>query len=162
MCLGLVELALGHEALLGLGLQQARRDRELLGSPGAGEGETELNRLFYRLGWTKGWYKGALRNKVFGELAGEATPDLKAIKAKLLEIGPQVRRRRTPGRRLRPTPAPHAPRRGVFLWGMALANASRQAPHGAERLRATVIAGTGRDAAHAACCGTSTRRLPEC
>ena len=55
--------------------------------PGAGEGETELNRLFYRLGWTKGWYKGALRNKAFGQLADEtATPNMKAIKKKLLEL----------------------------------------------------------------------------
>ena len=42
--------------------------------------------MYYRLGWTKGWYKGALRNKVFGELAGETTPDLKAIKTKLVEM----------------------------------------------------------------------------
>ena len=55
--------------------------------PGAGEGETELNRLFYRLGWTKGWYKGALRDKVYVQLSGEnATPDLKAIKTKLIEM----------------------------------------------------------------------------
>jgi hypothetical protein len=53
--------------------------------PGAGEGETEINRLFYRLGWTKGWYKGQLKNKRFGEIAGDhAAPDWKAIKKKLL------------------------------------------------------------------------------
>ena len=52
-----------------------------------GEGETELNRLYYRLGWTKGWYKGALRDKRFGELSLDGqTCDWKAAKAKLLEL----------------------------------------------------------------------------
>ena len=55
--------------------------------PGAGEGETELNRLFYRLGWTKGWYKGELRNKRFGELSSDGrTCDWKPVKTKLLEM----------------------------------------------------------------------------
>ena len=55
--------------------------------PGAGIGETELNRLFYRLGWTKGWYKGDLRNKVFGQLDNETTkPAWKTIKTKLTEM----------------------------------------------------------------------------
>ena len=55
--------------------------------PGAGVGETELNRLFYRLGWTKGWYKGDLREKVFGQIASDTTkPDWKTIKNKLTEM----------------------------------------------------------------------------
>ena len=54
--------------------------------PGAGFGETELNRLFYRLGWTKGWYKGELRNKIFGEITGETNREWKTIKNKLLEM----------------------------------------------------------------------------
>lgn len=55
--------------------------------PGAGFGETELNRLFYRLGWTKGWYKGVLRNKAFGEITnGDQTPDWKTIRTKLLDL----------------------------------------------------------------------------
>jgi len=52
-----------------------------------GVGETELNRLFYRLGWTKGWYKGDLREKVFGQIASDTTkPDWKTIKNKLTEM----------------------------------------------------------------------------
>jgi len=47
---------------------------------------SELNRLFYRLGWTKGWYKGALRDKVYGEIASETKPEWKTIKTKLLEL----------------------------------------------------------------------------
>lgn len=55
--------------------------------PGAGVGETEINCLFYRLGWTKGWYKGNLRDKVFGQIASETTkPDWKMIKTKLTEM----------------------------------------------------------------------------
>ena len=70
------------------GSAEARLAQRRAGRPGAGEGETELNRLFYRLGWTKGWYKGADREKRYGELRafdGRAA-DLKAIKAKLLDM----------------------------------------------------------------------------
>ena len=62
-------------------------DNDCWDKPGAGVGETELNRLFYRLGWTKGWYKGDLRDKVFGQIANETRkPDWKMIKTKLTEM----------------------------------------------------------------------------
>jgi len=87
MCLGLVELALNTTRRSDWDYTKREGTRSCWDRPGAGEGETELNRLFYRLGWTKGWYKGALRNRVFGLLAAEAAaPDMKAIKAKLIEM----------------------------------------------------------------------------
>lgn len=87
MSLGLVELALSSTRCADWEYTKREGARSCWDRPGAGEGETELNRLFYRLGWTKGWYKGVLRDKVFGELAGEtAKPDWKAIKTKLLEL----------------------------------------------------------------------------
>jgi len=87
MCLGLVELALNTTRCADWDYAKREGTRSCWDRPGAGEGETELNRLFYRLGWTKGWYKGALRNKVFGGLANEtAAPDMKAIKTRLLEL----------------------------------------------------------------------------
>ena len=87
MCLGLVELALNTRRCSGWDYTKREGTRSCWDRPGAGEGETELNRLFYRLGWTKGWYKGALRDKIFGRLANETeTPDMKAIKAKLLGL----------------------------------------------------------------------------
>lgn len=87
MVLGLVELALNTTRCPDWDYAKREGAKSCWDRPGAGEGETELNRLFYRLGWTKGWYKGALRNKAFGQLADDgATPDLKAIKTKLLEL----------------------------------------------------------------------------
>jgi hypothetical protein len=87
MCLGLVELALNTKRRSDWDYTKREGTRSCWDRPGAGEGETELNRLFYRLGWTKGWYKGALRNKTFGQLAvANATPDLKAIKTKPIEM----------------------------------------------------------------------------
>lgn len=87
MCLGLVELALNTTRCADWDYEKKIGTKSCWDRPGAGEGETELNRLFYRLGWTKGWYKGELRNKVFGEIAGDgAKPDWKAIKTKLLEL----------------------------------------------------------------------------
>jgi hypothetical protein len=87
LCLGLVELALNTTRCPDWDYEKREGTKSCWDRPGAGEGETELNRLFYRLGWTKGWYKGALRNKVFGEIAGDgASPDWKAIKAKLLDL----------------------------------------------------------------------------
>lgn len=52
--------------------------------PSAGLGETELNRLFYRLGWTKGWYKGDPRKRTFDEIADETMRDFH--KARLTEL----------------------------------------------------------------------------
>jgi hypothetical protein len=87
MCLGLIEVALNPTRCADWDYEKKEGTKSCWDRPGAGEGETELNRLFYRLGWTKGWYKGALRNKVFGQLAGEiAVPDMKTIKTKLLEV----------------------------------------------------------------------------
>ena len=87
MCLGLVELALNTKRCSDWDYTKREGTKSCWDRPGAGEGETELNRLFYRLGWTKGWYKGELRNKVFGQLAGETTtPDWKTIKTKLIEL----------------------------------------------------------------------------
>jgi hypothetical protein len=88
MVLGLVELALTSRRCADW--DYARRDgtKSCWDRPGAGEGETEINRLFYRLGWTKGWYKGQLKDKRFGEIADHAaSPDWKTIKTKLLEMG---------------------------------------------------------------------------
>lgn len=87
MCLGLVELALTSRRKSDWTYEKAEGTRSCWDRPGAAQGETELNRLFYRLGWTKGWYKGALRDKRYGELAGYTTrPNWKAIKTKLLEM----------------------------------------------------------------------------
>ena len=87
MCLGLVELALTARRCSGWDYTKKEGTRSCWDKPGAGMGETELNRLFYRLGWTKGWYKGDLRGKTFGELAENgSTPNWRMIKAKLTEL----------------------------------------------------------------------------
>ncbi len=87
MCLGLVELALNTKRCADWDYAKREGTKSCWDRPGAGIGETELNRLFYRLGWTKGWYKGLLRDKVFGEIASEnAKPEWKAIKGKLLDL----------------------------------------------------------------------------
>lgn len=51
-----------------------------------GEGEGEIKRLYYKLGWTKGMYKGTKRDTCYGKIAGEGIPTLKAIKKKLSEM----------------------------------------------------------------------------
>jgi hypothetical protein len=84
MVLGLVELALNTKRCAEWDYAKREGTRSCWDRPGAGQGETELNRLFYRLGWTKGWYKGALRDKAFGQAA--LAPDWRAIKAKLTEM----------------------------------------------------------------------------
>ena len=87
MCLGLVELALSTRRCSDWDYTKRAGTKSCWDRPGAGEGETELNRLFYRLGWTKGWYKGALRDKFFGLLATtDASPETKSIKKKLVEM----------------------------------------------------------------------------
>ena len=86
-CLGLVELALASRRCSSWDYTKRPGTRSCWDRPGALPGETELNRLFYRLGWTRGWYKGANRDTRYGELRDhDATPDWKAIKAKLLEM----------------------------------------------------------------------------
>ena len=90
LCLGLVELALQTKRCSEWDYAKKAGTRSCWDRPGAGVGETELNRLFYRLGWTKGWYKNELRDKRFGELAGDNyTPDWKTIKTKLLTLASQ-------------------------------------------------------------------------
>ena len=87
MVLGLVELALNTKRCSDWNYDKKAGTKSCWDRPGAGEGETELNRLYYRLGWTKGWYKGELRNKRFGELAAEGqTCDWKPVKTKLIEL----------------------------------------------------------------------------
>jgi len=88
MCLGLVELALTARRQPSWDYAKRPGTKSCWDKTGAGEGETELNRLFYRLGWTRGWYKGANRDKRYGHLCGlnGETPDLKPIKKKLLEM----------------------------------------------------------------------------
>lgn len=83
MVLGLVELALNTTRCADWEYTKREGAKSCWDRPGAGNGETELNRLFYRLGWTKGWYKGALRDKAFGRIG---TPEMKTIKGKLLEL----------------------------------------------------------------------------
>lgn len=88
LVLGLAELALSTSRCSDWNYEKREGTKSCWDRPGAGVGETEINRLYYRLGWTKGWYKGALRNKVFGEIAGETErPNWIAIKTKLLEMG---------------------------------------------------------------------------
>lgn len=87
LCLGLIELALNTKRCADWDYAKREGTRSCWDRPGAGQGETELNRLFYRLGWTKGWYKNDLRDKTFGEIAGATTkPEWKAIKTKLLDL----------------------------------------------------------------------------
>ena len=86
MVLGLVELALSSRRCSSWDYAKKEGTKSCWDRPGAGLGETELNRLFYRLGWTKGWYKGELRNKTYGEIAGDTKPEWKTIKTKLLEL----------------------------------------------------------------------------
>ena len=87
MCLGLVELALTSRRCSEWDYAKREGTKSCWDRTGAGLGETELARLFYRLGWTRGWYKGQLRDKTFGELAAADTrPSWKTIKAKLLEM----------------------------------------------------------------------------
>lgn len=88
LCLGLVELALTSNRCSAWDYTKRLGARSCWDRPGALEGETELNRLFYRLGWTRGWYKGANRDKRYGELPGHdgQGPDWKAIKTKLLDM----------------------------------------------------------------------------
>ena len=88
MVLGLVELALNSTRCADWDYAKKDGAKSCWDRPGAGHGETEINRLFYRLGWTKGWYKGELKDKKFGLVADETTtPDFKEIKKKLMEMG---------------------------------------------------------------------------
>lgn len=54
VCLGLVALALSQSRRTSWNYEQKEGKRGPWNSRTAGRGETEMNRLFYRLGWTKG------------------------------------------------------------------------------------------------------------
>jgi hypothetical protein len=88
MVLGLAELAMNSTRCADWDYAKKDGTKSCWDRPDAGHGETEINRLFYRLGWTKGWYKGELKDKKFGLVADETTtPDFKEIKKKLMEMG---------------------------------------------------------------------------
>lgn len=88
MVLGLVELALSTTRCADWDYTKKEGTKSCWDRPGAGHGETEINRLFYRLGWTKGWYKGELKDKKYGQIADETTtPDFKEIKKTLIGLG---------------------------------------------------------------------------
>lgn len=81
MVLGLVEMALNGKRNAAWDYQPKAGKPGPWVRKGAGAGLTELNRLFYRLGWTKGH-----NPKACGVISGEGIPALKAIKAKLTEM----------------------------------------------------------------------------
>ena len=87
MCLGLVELATLKTRCSAWSYSKKNPTAKSCWDR-PGDGETELNRLFYRLGWTAGWYKGNDRHKRYGELteASDLRSDWKAIKNKLMEM----------------------------------------------------------------------------
>ncbi len=84
MCVGLVELAL--EPMRCPGWTYTKRPGTKSLFERGGEGESELVRLFYRLAWTRGWYKGARKDACYGNIASDATPSLREIKAKLTDL----------------------------------------------------------------------------
>lgn len=83
LCLGLVELALESTRCSDWTYEKRPGTKSLFERDG--EGESEMVRLFYRLGWTKGWYKGAKKDACYGNLGGTA-PTKKEIKTKLVEM----------------------------------------------------------------------------
>jgi len=87
MVLGLAELALNTTRCSAWNYTKRDGTRSCWDRNGAGEGETELRRLFYRLNWTRGWYRRD-KTKAYGELAGANgdRPAWKAIKAKLTKM----------------------------------------------------------------------------
>lgn len=87
ICLGLVELAITGSR--NASWEYAKRPgtkRSFWERTGAGDGENEVSRLIYRLGWSKGWYNGALREKQFGVVEHDAAL-MKAVKAELRRLG---------------------------------------------------------------------------
>jgi hypothetical protein len=86
LCLGLVELALNTKRCADWNYEKAAGAKSCWDRPGAGEGETELNRLCTSPSSNRAGRRGELRNKAFGELAGETAPDWKRIKTKLLDL----------------------------------------------------------------------------
>jgi hypothetical protein len=84
LCLGLVELALEPMRCPSWEYTQRPGTRSLFERDG--EGESEVVRLFYRLGWTKGWYKGARKDACYGDIRSAAAPTWKETKGKLIEL----------------------------------------------------------------------------
>lgn len=78
MVLGLVELALNTKRCAAWDYVKREGARSAWDRNGAGNGEIELNRLFYRLGWTKGH-----NDKVCGMIDGI---DLDAVKNELRRL----------------------------------------------------------------------------
>lgn len=78
LCLGLVERALSAKKATNFTAK-----KPVASSPIArdGEGQTELNRLFYQLGWTKG-----RTDRVYGLVLSEGAPSAKEIKAELMRL----------------------------------------------------------------------------
>lgn len=83
MVLGLVELAINGKRCADWTYLKPAGTKSPWDRKDAGEGETELNRLFYRLGWTKGHTKN---NKVFGVIADAGIPELADLKAELRRL----------------------------------------------------------------------------
>lgn len=89
MVLGLAELALNNTRCSEWSFEKREgAARSCWDIKDAGEGQNELNRLFYRLGWTKGWYKGRFKSTTFGYVtnAEGQGPELKGIKKALLSL----------------------------------------------------------------------------
>src|SRR5699024_88630 len=65
LCVGLVELACSQKRTTSWDYSKKAGTVSCWDRPGAGAGEVEVNRLFYRLGWTKGNYKGVDANRTW-------------------------------------------------------------------------------------------------
>lgn len=87
LALGLVALALGGPGRRSPWNFTKKGMKSCWDRAGYGEGQTELCRLFYRLGWIQGWYKGDDRGTLFGvpQNDGEAV-GLEAAKGKLMQM----------------------------------------------------------------------------
>jgi hypothetical protein len=82
LCLALVELALNANRCLAWDYTKQEGKKSSWERLGAGDGETELNRLFYRLGWTSGKAK-----QVYGQPCEDGqSVDRKSIMAKLRDL----------------------------------------------------------------------------
>ena len=82
MVLGLVELALNATRRQSWNYTQKEGTKGPWAADNRGNGETELRRLFYRLGWTKGHAK----KQFGGEVLSEATATMKEIKKELTRL----------------------------------------------------------------------------
>lgn len=78
LCLGLVERAMLAKKTAPF---TAKKPAETSPIHRGGEGQTELTRLFYQLGWTKG-----RTNYLYGDVKAEGAPTVKAVKKQLMEL----------------------------------------------------------------------------